>query len=1610
MQLSLTSSIEKQLKTIINNAITSGKIQTDRLRMIIISPNKTFDLLNVTYNNEWDEYYYESEYNDASEIGSISIHSWLDIADEAFENRKEIDSEYIEKAKSYSGKYHTLKPVLSFDHIQEETYKNFLICLREELLEQINKAICYVATSYDSDTFHHVVGFIVHNMIFDQGGEADNQIIAFNHPNGGGPFYKVMLSLPKFKLTYPYLKFYETGFHLFYPESNIYEGSEDESNIYAYDITDFNYGFIRSKRREKAAFRLKDEFEDWELSGGHIEEEEGDLSEESFFNAYELFLKKFPDKRLDTETIPDPTNNILEFKKWLEIIINNNLVINNEHKKLIYSYGEQAYKTALQLLPETHQSFEGFKKYLSSKLYDQNRYKESLELLKSIKNPSDHEKTHILELLYFLNQRDEFENIYNELENKNAKNDALLINWLFSIKLHSDDSQKILELKEEIRLYLQGKINYDSANRARLALMKIYSILNEHKKATLLFAQLDHPSDNLISLFLKEFEYVPFMLEVYETHLSKEQEKKDFKLWIEKPTLFIPEIDKKETDTVLYKDCYFLTHKIKDVDLKWAVPITKNTFIAVNKEKELFLGEITHTCEIIKHSTIHLNKDKEYAFSYYDSTIYIATYDEGVHRYGVQENIIHPLEGVIKNDATIAKYVSIAIAEHYLFACNNESLEIFDLNTPDADPISSELYIDSGYSLHPHNDLLVVGAGGGLVLLIDCKDKKNPTYLSCVKEYKTSGNMHVAFIDNYMVSQSIIDITNPKHPTFAGPIWDEIAPTYYFSEKPKIPLYSTGDEFLFRTFVKSKNNNLKAVNWLENINKENLHHERLTSNLATMYNDKIVIGFTPYDICILEKGKNPKHSKKQFDIHTIIKNMVFECFKHLIQEHPDFRIGKVVLEAREEYGIISISFQECSSIALNIQVLDQPNLPIIHSTFNIYRYFEDVFDVDFDNRTIEMQYDLKTIVDELIKNQNFGKTASKHVAIQINNESQYLYFPDRPWTPYRESSASEDPETVEAILLSGNDNLIKKMSEEMIIDKEITEELIRILNLNPEKQKHIKNSTTPNNKTISSALTIQENKVSYIEYPVLNKKEKEKEEEEEINIQTLKKEAFKVLASHPDREIIREIIFNGAKYGIPKPVLKETPNQPTINQSYIAVLVKNWFGLWDEFSEDAKIKPFLLDIINEIKDENLQATLAYKYRLFTHPSIYNHIQEFFEDDYAVLDYYRYIEGDIIISKLPVQAIRPFEAKFFEILDKFETNDDDAIDRKVKEMIIPIYDMLYKLGHEKFPDKLLDKVHIIKRNKEQYDDSLFGDEDYIDEESFLLNIYRRIQVKNILSDFQSEEEKPIWDINLAPEPYKKSWYNILDLLLAKGEEVYGSDFRSIFIQKLSDNISKDKQYDNDRLLAFNFIHYTFKHIQKRPELASLAEELVVAIEQNKEKFAEEIDLYKIKEKSKYALLQAAWNDLKNKDWDLASQKCDAIIHIDPQLGQVYFLQARLVWLKEGIPTYLERKEEFIKKASHDAAALARLYNLTGCALDEEKQYEEALSYFKNAALTATNEPMYLANIAEIYYKIKNPKEAMNYVNKAKQQGHSSEMIDEIIQNEGIINEIDPENEN
>ena len=1574
MKLDLAKSVAAQLKTIIDQAVESGEINTENLRIILLAPNSLFDTLQVLALNEWDTYYYRNKNEQC--IGEISIAEWLDVADEAFERRDQLDDGLIPEAAKYEERYQKKGPAIDFKHVTHEQYKSFLVCLREALVSQIEEALRTVAVSYTLEDFTRVVGFAAHQLRYADEGELHFQ--GFNHPMGAGPFYNVRLTLPQIKLTYPWLNFYDSGFILYYPEGNMFEESDAEGGIYQYDVSDFNFVILSSKENDKFEFRLIEEFDNWRLQGGHINEDEGDLSEEALLKALNELFMPYPEKILNKNLVPDPLRDGAGFEKWMENIVINNLAISFNHKDRLFEYGEEAFRRMLELLPDTHKSYEGALKDLAERLFVQDRFEESLAILKSIKSLTDHTRVNILENLYYLGQKEEFDRQYELLENKIAKGNALLLKWLFDLSLYRAQKERLLALELEICTFIREHKGYAAAARATLALTKLYVWLNEKEKALYHFQEIPISNDIERVLFLKEFDQVPFLRDAYQKKTAQEQERNRLSARFKEDALVISDREGTKGEMVYYEDCYRIFRKY-DLRLKWVHPLTEKKFVGINHDDELFLAEFSENADVVIRHAIRLEKQRLKSYVYDANIIYVVDVKAGIVRYGIEGNTIVELEGQYRNARVPCEYRSVSVSNGYLYACNNDNLEIFDLSKQEEGPLTSELFIESGYSLLVHGNLLVVGAGAGLVLLIDVADKRNPKYLSSILEHSTPGNMHVEFIDQYMISLSVVDISDPCRPRYVCDNKKTLAPIYYFAEKPQTPLFCVDDEYPFRTLSVAQNKAVEVKNWLGFLDEKKEYPMRITSVLATSFCGDTLIGFSDYGIHVFEKSKNPQADREVFNVQEEVQAMVYECFEALVEQQPGFRIGKVVLQRYGGYGILC-SFQECSSPAVLAHSLTEKELPMVTSMINLYDYFNSVHSINFNPESMSIQYDGQLIFEKLLKDPRFTKMAAKHVSLVVDDVTTWLHFPGHTWHPFRKLGNTKNIASTEGILLSESENLLKKLAVQMNEDTQVLDHLLEIIN-------------RPFPKAPKSKQYAQE-KPGYVNGPTFNA------DHYEQDVQKLKKqkqEAFRLVCSHKDRQLVKNILLNAIKYGVVTPVLETIPNEYAPGSYYLSILIYNLNGLLDEFSQDIELKTFLLDQLDTFEEEE-QLRLAYHYQLYTHAVVSSSIHKLLSDPYELLDYHTYLDhSGTSMTTLPLEVLAPFEARLLEILNQYESTDKP--DYHLKNVIVPVLDMLYRLGHDIVSEKIRLMVDQAKKRTEHFVDDFFGT-DYVDEDTFLVNLFRKHQVKQVLAAFIAGHEGPLWPENLKPEPYEKSWNLTISKIFEQGHIVYGSDFGLRFVTKLAQNIAGDERYAPDRLLAFNFVKYVYRNILTHSKMAGLAEILIKAIYEHKGKFSEEMDLYSIKEKCKFTLLQAAWNDMKDKNLELAAQKAEVLLQLDPGFGQVYFLKARLLWLTEGVQAYLEREAEFVKLSSHEPVTLARLYNLKGCALDVLQRYEEALPCFKKAALEEPGDPMYVANIAEIYYKLNNAKEALNHAKKAKANGSTAEILKEILGNKGV----------
>ncbi|WP_348799739.1 tetratricopeptide repeat protein [Flavobacterium adhaerens] len=1625
LELKLQSKIENELKGILHDAIVSENIKPDSLRMVILSFDSSFERLNVYALNEWKNYFLEKEH---SIIGTINIAQWLDVADYVFENKYLIDSSCDELSKTFEKKYLETPPVITFKHLTtvDELYTSFLVCLREELLIQIENAIANVATTFSQEHFRHVVGFFTHNMRYNL--EDKIFLQAFNNPNGSGTFYKVELTLPDYKFSNHYLHFIENGFQLYCPEGTYFEKSTTETEVYSYDVNDIAFIY---ERDNEIHLRLQDEFQDWKLEprGGNIAI--GEKSVKEFLIAFKEFFEKFPEKVFDLKNIPNPQIDQEAFARWVSIVLEYNIAIRNKEFEQIFAFGEEYYTSFFQSLPITAVQYEPALRFLVSKLFYVKRFQESVTLFDTIKRPANFNKLEYLCALFLLHQKEHYDRVSSTIEFDSKKEILRVLDILWQLRTPLD--AEVLEgFKKELKELLHVSKKNETLPLISVALTKIYTLQNNTSKAFLHLQWVPtHETAERILLEIELAQY-DYILNAFKKQAQKEQERVAFDKQIKNNSLNTEEKKKIVREKKSYPDSYYVQNKIAINDYKWVYPLDAKNFIAVQKGDgyELVLAQIKNgtSVEILQAITLS-DTQREASCAYYNGVVYIVDTKAGVVTYRVSEETIERNSLVYKNEKAKSNYQNLTIADGYLYVSNNSYLEIYDLNVLDNNLISDSLYVNSGYYLFVRDNLLVVGAGAGLVILADISDKTNPVCLSTLQEDSTPGNMHVAFIDNYMLSRSLYDISDPTTPVWISAVQEDLAPTYYFAPKPEVPIISTGEEFLLTTIL-FENNQAVYTNWFESLNKDNWCYERALKNLATAYFDDTLITYSYYDIVLWEKGKSPIPEK--IDVHEEIEKMVHDCFYYIVKEHPTFCIGKVVLEQDKMYQHINISFHQCSSLAIlnDNNVLHE--LPIISSTFILDDYCREVFGHHYSPVKTQFVYDANSIIEQL-QHRKFEQMASRHLLIKIDEKVTYIQKPTSPWNPFRlEFVSDENPEnedqqiTVESVLLGQDENLKQQLVQK--IDQNISSlnELLTILNM-PIYFPKCDEDIAEEFESEMENLDVEEECNALPDYiigphcwPRISKEKEYEDEEDEYEDEyeydeefdvpsgylpntnksfELKAKALELLSTLTDKELLKTILLNGMKYGYLHYSLKDIPDYRFINQDLTAKVVHNTYGLWDSVGKDSEITSFLMTHLVYFDDDNLQLNIVYKCGHLSHPFVSNFIQNTINEGINYYTYKGYNSG-INFYLLPIEVLKPFEALLLEKSNYLENSDDFMVQLEAEEQLVYYYELLTKMGHEKMPTLVEKKLNKAVKEHEQYGTMTSDDDGYDSETDFLVNLYRNTKVKRLL-EYYSVDSTSLWPLEEPLEQFDESWQKTIDTLLEKGTETFGNDFSKNYIKKLTSHITVDESYANDRVLASHLIQFVFKNIQQKTEMATLIEPLVQVVLENKNLFSDQIDIKTLLNESKYTLLQAAWNDIKNQDLDVAEQKANTILAIDAGMSQVYFLKARLLWLRKGISAYLEQQQSFVEKVYHDATAVAQLYNLTGCALDAEKRYEEALSYFKKAAQSAPSNAMYVANMAELYYKLGKPEEAVKYAKTALANGNQGDILKEIIENKGLL---------
>lgn len=419
----------------------------------------------------------------------------------------------------------------------------------------------------------------------------------------------------------------------------------------------------------------------------------------------------------------------------------------------------------------------------------------------------------------------------------------------------------------------------------------------------------------------------------------------------------------------------------------------------------------------------------------------------------------------------------------------------------------------------------------------------------------------------------------------------------------------------------------------------------------------------------------------------------------------------------------------------------------------------------------------------------------------------------------------------------------------------------------------------------------------------------------------------------------------------------------------------------------------------------------------------------FDADCLFMSWYSIIED----KYYDIEVLFPFEKLVIE-QEKYPTDVSAALrGKKTKRLNLHIHanggvrlfnsDMVLIDLAENFPSVITDevrnnKIEFHRRSHEYYNDpkafsalvEKIKSSNGIEERFLIKNklILWSMNVsglkgKNYLEVFDVSFSEYKSEIDALKIPALKSLPKKLEIVY-RGNYLYDWLTLRINTQKLYQSIHKLTDGNDEIPVAFELVFedsltdLKFRIIVN--EKSIVFNDWKITIHKDRKQDMEDHLLDIDEDQQKRSLLKEAWDLVADKQYDLAQEKCDEIMAIDPRYGFAYFLEARLVWYKEGFEACYAKKDYFIAKTEHEPAALAHIYNSFGCILDLELRYEESLSYFEKAILTNPKEGTYVCNLAEIYCKLNNPKKAFEAAEKSKKTGHESPTLNAILESKGM----------
>ncbi|HBS05466.1 MAG TPA: hypothetical protein DEA96_10900, partial [Leptospiraceae bacterium] len=1233
-------------------------------------------------------------------------------------------------------------------------------------------------------------------------------------------------------------------------------------------------------------------------------------------------------------------------------------------------------EAALSIMPDTYSQKDRLKIRRAQRALESGNFPRALELFRGIQNLSSHYDPEMLYLFSVTGDEKSYEAKLAVLENEGAiKGEVKLPVWLHRVRNSLSDAKELEALESELADFVAERDGYRDQSYGLFNLALILGTQGKTGEAVATLRRVDFTESFLASIADSELSRMSDLHAAWTQMTSERKEAESITEELNKAPRQV-ELDDRRKPTESDSDLEYVCQSELENEsrMDWADFLAPNRLLRAGDQILELLNVDLESRSVETIDSIALDADAgDYTFQLSGTHLFLLRYNsEKIIQYDLGNDRFE-LVASYSHAARNSRYRLLGVHDGHLYASAGPGLEVFPIGGSAEVPLSRVIFKlpdESVYFIAGYKNILYAGSND--VTMIDVKDPANPRVLSRLLPFSSSVPHEVQFWDHFMLADYLYDITDPASPKQIDYICRDHAPLRIFSSQKtgadleQIPgLFTCGDDEGMLRQIVQKNGEFSDVQvWRNVMDEQREFPKRSVYPMCSMICEDHLVAVNRDEIFFFKSL--PVETSRVIDAQSNLETAV----KELIHEFESSEVN-----SKTKPGGIRIILESYGAELRLLPEVSIPSAPNITPLIKKHLFYSRDFP-DFEDGNV--QVDDEKLVDFCLSLPELQQWTAARFFISVSRRPYGQVKLNDPcyreakgsgnsWNPARtRPSEVELPESPEDILKTKNANLWKTLRESAASDDSVLKELLHI--------------------------SLQESP----------------EQDEEVNIAFA---AVRAISRIPDPVLVRNIFLAGitgnledlkaSELRVAAPDAFRDVRKESISADYLYILLTR---LWD--SPDIHFDPGILKSVLANIGGEMAAVLAFRLEQWENEDLRETVKEVLEN--PDFHYYSFRGEDGAggwkgpdLALLPASVLEPHRELLRKRLQEVQDSGADI------DTLIPFWHMLTVLGEppglEELAKKNLRAKDYLEGSSFSFDDK---NEDPESPDAFSVNLESRLRVQemhNRLQRIQGGENIPLYSEDWEAEPFRRSWTRLWSALLDYGEKVTGdrAEYQEKILNVLEKNLAREeKQFAGDLTMSLRFLDYVLTRIMEDPSIAEASSRLFNALDEQKHRLPENENFRSLKQKGLLSILQSAWNDVKEKNFIEAHRKCDAILSMDSSMGQAYFLKGRLIWLEQGIPAYLVQAEDFYRKATGDRAGLARLYNMTGCAYDELKDRRKAISYFEKAAAEVPEEAMYIANIAECYYKLKDSEKALQYARQAQKKGANSEIVQEILANSGV----------